>query len=88
MKYNDAKQWIESNKQIKGTRDSKGFVITDLFIVPSEPKDRDVFLQNYLYSEDKSSAIKPYIDNDVQVWSVDLGRLESDNILFYNVLAK
>lgn len=87
MTYSQAQQWRENNLNLIGTIDKKGFVVSDLFIVPSNPADRDVFLRNYLFSEDKDSAIQPYIEKDFQVWSVDLDRLESHNILFYNILA-
>ena len=71
-----------------GTIDEKGFVVSELLIVPANSHDRDAYLRNYLYYENKDSAIVPYVDKDVQVWSVDLGRLESHNILFYNILVK
>lgn len=88
MTYSQAQQWRENNLGLIGTIDKKGFVVSDLFIVPSDSVDRDVFLRNYLFSENKESAILPYIGKDFQVWSVDLDRLESHNILFYNILAE
>lgn len=87
MTYTEAIQWRENNKNLIGTTDEKGFIVSDLFVVPANPNDRDIFLRNYLFSENKEAAIQPYINDDVQVWSVDLARIESDNILFYNVLA-
>lgn len=88
MTYSEAKQWREDHQGLIGTVDVKGFIVSDLIIVPVNSQDRDVFLRQYLYSDNKDFAIEPYMHNDVQVWSVDLGRLESHNILFYNILAE
>lgn len=88
MIYSEAIGWKNDNRNLIGTKDEKGFVVSDLVIVPSNPTDREVFLRQYLFSVDKESAILPYINGDVQVWSVDLGRFERYSILFYNVLAK
>lgn len=87
MTYTTALNWKNEHLDLIGKMDKKGFVVSALVIVPATPKDRDVFLRNYLFSENKDSAIFPYMSNDVQVWSIDLGRLESHNILFYNILA-
>lgn len=87
MTYEAALLWKEQNLKLIGTSDEKGFVVSDLFIVPSNPTDRDVFLRQYLFTENKDTAILPFVGGDFQVWSVDLNRLESNNILFYNVLA-
>lgn len=88
MTYSDAIQWRDEHLNLIGTVDEKGFVVSDLIIVPTNANDRTSFLNNYLYSEHKDSALVPYTNDDVQVWSIDLNRLESHNILFYNILAK
>ena len=88
MTYSAALQWKKDHLNLIGSIDEKGFVVSELLIVPANSQDCDAYLRNYLYSENKDSAIVPYIDKDVQVWSVDLGRLESHNILFYNILVK
>lgn len=88
MTYSDAKQWRDEHLHLIGTIDKKGFVVSDLVIVPANDQDREVYLRTYLYSKNKDNAIIPYMNRDVQVWSVDLERLETHNILFYNVLAE
>ena len=88
MTYSEAIQWREKNLHLVGTTDKKGFVVSDLIIVPSNIQDRDVFLRNYLFTSNKNSAILPYKNKEVQVWSIDLGRMETHNILFYNILAE
>lgn len=88
MTYPEAVKWREEHLTIIGTVDQKGFVVSDLFIVPSDPVKQNTFLRTYLFTDNKESAMLPYMSEDVQVWSVDLNRLESDNILFFNALAK
>lgn len=88
MTYPEAVKWREEHLTIIGTVDQKGFVVSDLFIVPSDPVKQNTFLRTFLFTDNKESAMLPYMSEDVQVWSVDLNRLESDNILFFNVLAK
>lgn len=88
MTYSTAIKWREEHLNLKGTTDKKGFVVSDLIIVPTNAQDRDVFLRNYLFADNKATAIEPYMNQDVQVWSVDLGRIETHNILFYNILAE
>lgn len=88
MKYSEALKWIETHKDIIGSIDEKGgFIVSDLLIVPTNSQNQDTFLRNYLLSRDKESAILPYINDDVEVWSVDLSRIESCNLLSNNKLA-
>ncbi len=88
MTYDAALYWRNEHLDLIGTKDNKGFVVSELLIVPSNPKDRDMFLKNYFFSEQNESAILPYVSDGVQVWSIDLGQLKSNNILFYKVLAE
>ncbi len=88
MTYSAAIEWREKNLDLIGTTDKKGFVVSDLIIVPSNVEDRDVFFRNFLFSSYRDTAIVPYMNKEVQVWSVDLGRVETHNILFYNILAE
>lgn len=87
MTYTDAVNWREEHKNLIGTTDEKGFFVSDLFIVPSNSKNRDVFFRSYLLTREMETALIPYINEDVQVWSVDLDKLERHNILFYDILA-
>lgn len=87
MTYLEALQWRNEHKSLIGTTDDKGFIVSDLFIVPSDSKNRDLYFREYLLSEDMNTAIRPYINDDVQVWSVDLEKLKFYNILFYNIQA-
>jgi len=88
MTYSAALEWRNKNLQLIGTIDKKGFVVSDLILVPSNAQDRDAYLRNYLFAGRNESAILPYMNQELQVWSVDLNRLETHNILFYNILAE
>lgn len=88
MTYIEALKWKTANLGLIGSVDKKGFVVSDLMIVPADPKERNVFLQTYLFTENKDLAFAPYTSRDMQVWAVDLSRLESHGILFYDVLTQ
>lgn len=88
MTYSNAIQWKEEHLNLIGTTDKKGFIVSDLIIVPANAQDQNTFIKNYLFTDNKDSAIVPYMSKDVQVWSVDLNRVETHNILFYNILAE
>ena len=88
MTYNDAVIWSNNNLDRIGKVDEKGFVVNDLFIVPSSELDRDAFFRAYLFSRDKDAALVPYMYKDVQVWAVDLDHLRENNILFYDIIAR
>ena len=51
MTYDAALNWRNEHLDLIGTKDNKGFVVSELLIVPANPKDRDVFLKNYFFSE-------------------------------------
>lgn len=88
MTYEEAKKWREANISLIGTKDGKGFDITDLFIVPEKESERNSFFRSYLLGKDVNAAILPYVNKKMQVWAVDLDHLREDNVLFYDVLAQ
>ncbi len=49
MKYLEALHWKRRNQGLIGS-DDNGFVVSDLFIVPSNPVDRDNFSRQYFLS--------------------------------------
>lgn len=86
MTYNDALLMQEGNRNLIGTIDSKGFIISDVIIVPSESHSREQFLRSYLMTQNATSSIAPYINEDVVVWAVDTKHLVDANVLFYSEL--
>ena len=88
MKYSETLQWIETHKDLIGPVDEKeGFIVSDLLIVPTNFQNQDDFLRNYLLTSNKEAAILPYVNDEVEVWSVDLSRNESCNLISNNKLA-
>ena len=51
MTYSAALEWRKNNLHLIGTTDKKGFVVSDLIIVPANSQDRDIFLRNYLFAD-------------------------------------
>ena len=86
MKYEDAlKQKIEFESLI-GTKNSKGFTIGAIIVVPSNEKDRRDFFNTCVLDYDFDSAIMPYKGSEVEVWALDLDYLKKANIVFYSKL--
>ena len=86
MKYEDALKLKEESKLLIGTKDSKGFTIGEIIIVPSNEEERNAFLNSCILDYDFESAIIPYIDGELEVWALDLDYLKKANIVFYNKL--
>lgn len=84
MTYEQAKELREKNLKLIGTKDSQGFIVGALLIVPSNPQSQTSFLQDYLTTQDPDSAVSPYVDEDLLVWAVDIQHLQDDNVLFYD----
>ena len=86
MDYVDAKKLREQNRHLIGTTDTKGFIIGDVVIVPTDTKQLNAFFASYLSCKDAEIAIIPYIHADLEVWAIDTKHLYDANILFYNKL--
>lgn len=86
MKYEDALKLKDESKSLIGTKDSKGFTIGEIIIVPSNEEERNAFFDSCILDYDFESAIIPYIDSDLEVWALDLDYLKKANIVFYNKL--
>lgn len=88
MTYTEALIKKESKMSLIGTKGEKGFVISDIIIVPQDEKCKNVFIQNYILNRDAIQSIQPYIEGSVEIWAVDTEYLDKANILFYDVLDK
>lgn len=86
MKYDEAVKLKLSKLNLIGTIDNKGFTIGEILIVPSDVCLRDIFFTTYLATKDADKAICPYINDDVEVWAIDIKHLQDANVLFYNKL--
>lgn len=86
MLYQDAKTIRESKLSLIGTKDKKGFVISDIIIVPIDEQSRQTFVQDFLKTRNFEVSIQPYITEDVVLWVIDTEYLDNANVLFYDVL--
>ncbi len=86
MTYNEAVKMRDANRRLVGTVDSKGFVISDVIIVPAESNSRERFLRHYLLTQDAIESLSPYVNEDLVVWAVDTKHLIEANVLFYSEL--
>ena len=86
MTYQEALNFIKEHEYLIGHVDKKGFVVSQLIIVPGDKSIRDEFLSKFAINTDFRLDESLLVNNDVEVWSVDTTHLERANILFYNKL--
>lgn len=86
MTYSEAIKYKESKMNLIGTKDSKGFNIDEILVVPSNETERNKFFESYLSTQDAEKAISKIKDTSFDVWTIDKKHLQQANILFYNKL--
>lgn len=86
MTYQEALDFINKNEQLIGTSNEKGFVVSQLMIVPVDKTIRDEFLTQFAINPNFKLNESLLVNNEVEVWSVDTTHLERANVLFYNKL--
>lgn len=86
MNYNEALKVKESNSNLIGTKDEKGFTATSIIIVPSNSQNKDKFLKSFLWNNNAETAIQPYINEDLEVWAIDEIYLRKANVLMHKSL--
>lgn len=86
MNYDQAQIVVQNNQHLIGTVNERGFEVSDIIIVPSEPSQREQFIQLYMSNRNAIKSIQPFINNDVQVWGIDTNHLFKANVLFYNII--
>ena len=86
MKFTEALQLIESNKDILGTTTDKGLLIELILIVPTEQRNQKQFINSLNLSHNPQQSILPFTNDDVEVWATNADYLYKKNILFFQVL--
>ena len=86
MNYDQAQIVVQNHQHLIGTVNERGFEVSDIIIVPSEPSQREQFIQLYMSNRNAIKSIQPFINNDVQVWGIDTNHLFKANVLFYNII--
>lgn len=84
MTYEDAVRLRKKNEFRIGKLTDKGFTINEIIIVPFDEQKRNIFFQHYLINHDAQTSIKPYINDEVLVWAIDIKHLQNNNVLFYD----
>lgn len=69
-----------------GTKGEKGFIISDIIIVPQDEENKKAFVQNFILNRNAVVSIQPYIESSVEIWAIDTEYLDNANILFYDIL--
>lgn len=87
MTFSEAKNFKERRLAEIGKINESGFVVSDIIIVPSDKERQKLFMLNYSRNKNLSEENLD-IDEDYEVWAVDLEHLEVSGHVFYSVLAQ
>lgn len=88
MSYEQAVDWIETNKHLIGKEIEKGMVIGDLVAVPVDSDDREAFLHSYIFNLNRDIITIPNTNGELEVWAIDTDRIRRNNVLLYKMIAK
>lgn len=88
MNYQEAKELKTQQSHLLGSKDEKGFEVSEILIVPANKSHLDDFLKSYLFNDDAEIAIAPYLNEDLDVWAIDSRKLKEAHVLFYEKLNK
>lgn len=86
MTYQEAVELINRKQYLIGTKNSQGFNIGALIIVPTNEIERKQFFSSYILTQNPESAIQPYIESNLEVWAIDTEYLLKANVIFYERL--
>lgn len=86
MKYIDATIARRSYLNLIGTRDENRLVIDDIVIAPADVNEQLHFIKKLLCGYNNEAAIRPYLNEDVQLWAIDKYHLKKDGIFAYKIL--
>lgn len=87
MTYKEAFEWIETNKNLIGTKTDKDFLIGDLIAVPVNEGQQKTFLRTFVLTRNKFASVIPYANSEMEVWAIDTNILETRNVFLYKKLA-
>ena len=87
MTYQEAIELINRKQSLIGTRNSQGFNIGALIVVPANETEREKFFSSYIFTHNAENAIRPYIESDLEVWAIDTEYLLKANVIFYEKLS-
>lgn len=88
MKYEEAQEVIKTHSHLIGKINEKGFVISELIMVPQDDNKRNQCIQSYIQTKDATRSIEPYIKDELLVWAIDTKHLVESNVLFFQEIHK
>lgn len=88
MTYEEANILREAKKGLIGSVDEQGFKVDDILIVPSNSDAQNLFFEQYLQDFDNYSALIPFLEQDLQVWAVDIKDTLESNVLFFDIIGQ
>lgn len=86
MTLSQAEEVRKKNLNIIGTENEKGFLVSDIWILPAKEELRRSLIVQYLRNNDKTVSIEGYEHVDMVVWAVDIRNLKTAGLLTYNEL--
>lgn len=86
MTLEQADEVKRNNLNIIGTENEKGFLVSDIWILPAKEELRRSLIVQYLRNNAKIVSLEGYEHVDMVVWAVDTRNLRTAGLLTYNEL--
>lgn len=88
MTLSQAEEVKKNNMKIIGTENEKGFLVSDIWILPSKEELRRSLIVQFLQDNATNINLDGYEHVDMVVWAVDTRNLKPAGLLTYNELRK
>ena len=86
MTLSQAEVVRSNNLTMIGTENEKGFLVSDIWILPSKEELRRNLIVQYLQNDATTISLVGYEHVDMVVWAVDTRNLRTAGLLTYNEL--
>ena len=86
MTLSQAEEVKRNNQEMIGTENEKGFLVSDIWILPSNEKLRRSLIFQYFHSNASTVNLEGHEHVDMVVWAVDTRNLKTAGLLTYNEL--
>lgn len=86
MTLSQAEEVRKNNLYRIGTENEKGFLVSDIWILPAKEETRRSLIVQYLLNNAQTVSIEGYEHMDMVVWAVDIRDLKTAGLLTYNEL--
>ena len=86
MTLSQAEVVKSNNLMMIGTENEKGFLVSDIWILPAKEELRRSLIVQYLQDNATTISLVGYEHIDMVVWAVDTRNLRTAGLLMYNEL--